>query len=243
MRFLIIAFSLFLFSQPVLADDKLSADQQDEVRKLVRDTLLANPEILMEAMEVLQARQEQARADMQKSTMASLDQTLITPEITPVGGNPKGDVTIVEFFDYQCGYCKRVFPDVMKVVNDDANIRYVFKELAVLGETSEFAAHVALATQLQGKYTDFHSAMMKVKGRLTNTKILKTAESLGVDMDQLQKDMVSERVQKEIASTKQLARNLNIQGTPGFIIGDQIFRGAIPADAMVEAVKQARKQS
>ncbi|NVK19096.1 MAG: DsbA family protein [Methylocystaceae bacterium] len=243
MRILILALSFFLLTQPLLADDNLSTGQQDEVRELVRDTLLKNPEILMESMQILQERQEQAKAEMQQKALTALKDKMIIPGITPIGGNPEGDVTMIEFFDYQCGYCKRAFPGVMEVVNNDKNIKYVLKEFAILGPMSEVAARAALAAQMQGKYMDFHTAMMTVRGRLSEEKIYKTAQDLGLDLDRLKTDMKSDTVNQEITSTRQLANLLNITGTPAFIIGDQIMPGAMPPEALIEAVKNQREKN
>lgn len=240
MRFLIFALALLLATTPLAAKDQLSTDQQDEVRQLVRDTLLKNPEIIMEAMQVLQAKQEAAREEMQKAALSQLSDLVVTPGVTPVAGNPKGDVTIVEFFDYQCGYCKRAFPTIMEVVNSDKNIRFVMKEFAILGPVSEIAARAALAAQKQGKYNEFHEKLMTVRGRLSEEKIYKTAEDLGMDLDQLKKDMQADDVTKEIISTRQIAKSLDITGTPAFIIGEQILPGAVPAEALKDAVKEAR---
>lgn len=240
MRFLLIALGFLLMTSPLAAQDQLSVDQKEEVRQLVRDTLLKNPEILMEAMQVLQAKQEAAREEMQKAALSQLTDHIITPGITPIGGNPKGDVTIVEFFDYQCGYCKRAFPTIMEVVNSDQNIRFVMKEFAILGPVSEIAARAALASQKQGKYEDFHKELMTVRGRLSEDKIYKTAEGLGMNVDQLKKDMQADDVTKEITSTRTIAQSLNITGTPAFIVGDQILPGAVPGEALIEAVKEAR---
>ncbi|WP_417789785.1 DsbA family protein [Terasakiella pusilla] len=240
MRFLIFALGLLLVTTPLAAKDQLSADQQEEVRQLVRDTLLKNPEILMEAMQILQSKQEAAREEMQKAALSQLSDLLVTPGITPIDGNPDGDVTIVEFFDYQCGYCKRAYPTIMDVVNSDKNIRFVMKEFAILGPVSEIAARAALASQKQGKYKEFHKELMTVRGRLSEEKVYKTAEDLGMDVDQLKKDMQADDVSQEITSTRQIAQSLNITGTPAFIVGEQILPGAVPADTLKEAVKKAR---
>lgn len=224
-----------------LAEETLNANQQDEVRKLVRETLLSNPEILVEAMNILQTRQEQARIEQQRGALSQLASNIEGP-LTPIGGNPDGDVTMIEFFDYQCGYCKKAFPGVMQVINEDKNIRYIFKEFAILGPESEIAARVALAAGKQGKYMEFHVAMMTVRGRLNEGKILKTAESLGLDMDQLKTDMQSNEVNAEISSTREIAQRLGITGTPAFIIGDQIIPGAVPPQALKDAVEKNRKK-
>lgn len=235
-------FALFSFSIiQVHAADALNSSQEEEVRKLVRDTLLANPEILVEAMGILQARQEQARIDQQKSNLKHLSSNLKGP-ITPTDGNPDGDVTMIEFFDYQCGFCKKAFPGVMQVLKEDKNLNYVFKEFAILGPESEIAARAALASQKQGKYKQFHVALMTVRGRLSEDKIMKTAKSLNLNMDQLKEDMHSDDVNDEISSTRELAQRLGITGTPAFIIGDQIIPGAVPPQALKDAIEVERKK-
>lgn len=224
------------------AADPLNSDQKKEVRDLVRETLLENPEIIMEAMKVLQARQELASAKQQKSALTQFRASLINGPLTPISGNPDGDVTLIEFFDYQCGYCKKAFPGVMRVINDDKNIRYVSKEFAILGPVSEIAARAALAAEKQGRYMDFHVAMMTVRGRLNENKILKTAQSLGLNMDQLKTDMQSDQVSAEIQTTRAIASSLGITGTPAFIIGDQIIPGAVPEETLKEAISQYRNK-
>ncbi|WP_135078701.1 DsbA family protein [Terasakiella sp. SH-1] len=235
----ILVLSLFIWSS-AQAEPPLNPSQQDEVRKLVRETLLANPEILMEAMTILQQRQEQARLEEQKQALQTVRKEMIEGPLTPIGGNPKGDVTLVEFFDYQCGYCKRAFPAVMEVINKDQNIRYVMKEFAILGPESEVAARAALAAEKQGKYMDFHTAMMTVRGRLNADKIMKTAQSVGLNVDQLKADMQADDVSAEIKSTREIAQKLGITGTPAFIIGDQVIPGAVPPATLMEAIKQQR---
>jgi protein-disulfide isomerase len=243
MRFLIALLSVCVLSFSIHAADTLNDTQQEEVRKLVRETLLTNPEIIMEAMQVLQAKQQEQQSQMQKLALDDIRKNKLESTITPTGGNPKGNVTLVEFFDYQCGYCKRAFPGVMEVINSDQNIRYVFKEFAILGPESEIAARAALAAKKQGKYMDFHIAMMEVNGRLSEDKILRTAESVGLEIKKLQEDMKSDEVTEEIVSTREIAQRLNISGTPAFIIGDEIIPGAVPPETLKEAIKQQREKS
>lgn len=241
MRFALFLLSCLLIALPLKADEPLNTLQQEEVRKLVRDTLLKNPEILMEAMEILQRKQELARQNQQKEALRTLtSQNLIEGPVTPIGGNPEGDVTIVEFFDYLCGYCKRAFPGIMEVINSDKNVRYVFKEFAILRPESEIAARAALAAGMQGKYMEMHTAMMTIRGRLSEDKIFKTAENVGLDTAKLKTDMSSAPVNAEIQSTRELAQSLGISGTPAFIIGEQIIPGAVPPQVLREAIQNVR---
>ena len=158
---------------------------------------------------------------------------------SPVGGNPAGDVTIVEFFDYNCGYCKRVAPTVKALLKSDPNVRVVYKEFAILGPPSVLAAKAALAAQRQGKYVPFHEALMS-SGRATGSTIAALARNLGMDYGKLLKDMEDPAIGKTLQRTYRLASLLGINGTPAFVIGDQVVPGAIGADAMARMVSAER---
>jgi protein-disulfide isomerase len=158
---------------------------------------------------------------------------------SPVGGNPAGDVTIVEFFDYNCSYCKRVAPTVKALIKSDPNIRVVYKEFAILGPPSVLAAKAALAAQRQGKYVPFHGALMS-SGRATDSTIAALAKNLGMDYGKLLKDMKDPAISKTLQRTYRLAGLLGINGTPAFIIGNQLVPGAISADALARMVRAER---
>ncbi|WP_419799582.1 MAG: DsbA family protein [Terasakiella sp.] len=242
LRIFTLLFLSFIVFSSANAAEQLSTTQQDEVRKLVRETLLANPEILMEAMTVLQERQEEQKEKAQKTALLSLGDSIENGPLTPIAGNPEGDITMIEFFDYQCGYCKRAFPGVMEVINSDKNIRYVLKEFAILGPESEVAARAALAAHKQDKYFEMHTALMTIRGRLNTDKIMQIAEETGLDIARLKADMQSDEVNAEILSTRAIAQRLNISGTPAFIIGDQIIPGAIPPQGLKEAIAKERQK-
>lgn len=237
--FTLILSAFVWFSQPALAQ---SLDQQEEerVRQLVRETLLDNPEILMEAMQILQARQQEAQQLRQQSALDSVKDSFAKGPLTPIGGNPEGDVVLVEFFDYQCGYCKRVFPSVQEALKKDGNVKMIFKEFAILGPESVVAARAALAAHKQDRYLDMHNALMGAHGRLSEKKIMGIAKDVGLDVDQLKADMNSPEVTAELANTRQLAEELQLTGTPGFIIGNKIFPGAIPTERIMKAIEKAR---
>jgi protein-disulfide isomerase len=160
---------------------------------------------------------------------------------TPVGGNPKGDVTIVEFFDYLCPYCKRVQPELQALLDQDRKLRFIYKEMPVLGPASVVAARAALAAQRQGKYEAFHAAMMGTKGQITEDTVDKIAESVGLDVDWLRQDMAAPEIVRALRANLALANALNIHGTPGFIIGNRIVMGAIDLDALKNMIAAARK--
>jgi len=240
--FFLLFMSFWIIAVPAHADATLNTDDEARVRQLVRETLLENPEILMEAMQILQARQQELQAQQQLSALESLRNELIRSPLTPVGGNPDGDVVLIEFFDYQCGFCKRTFPSVKEALAKDGKVKMIYKEFAILGPESVIAARAALAAHKQNRYEDLHDSLMEARGRLSEQKILRIAADMGLDMDQLKADMQGDDITAELNRTRELAQQLNITGTPGFIIGDQVIPGALPADALIEAIQDARAQ-
>lgn len=210
------------------------------VEKIVRDYLLANPEILLEAMEALEKKQQadgdKAVAEALKSNRAALEQS----PMSPVGGNPKGDVTLVEFFDYNCGYCKRTHPERSAAVKGDGKVRIVYKEFPILAPSSKEAAKAALAANRQGKYEAFHTALMTHEGRLDSDAIRATAKDVGLDLKKLEQDMGDPAIEAEIKANMELARKLNIRGTPGFVIGDTVVPGAIETDQFIALFNATR---
>ncbi len=208
------------------AKSSFSDTQKSEIETIVKDYLLKNPEIFLQVQSALEAKMEQIQAERLRVALAANADALFRDPDAPVAGNPKGDVTVVEFFDYNCGYCKRGFPDVAKLIKADPKVRVVFRELPILSKGSEEAARVAIAANLQGKYWDFHSRMIAFKGQANEASALKLAEKAGLDMERLKKDMKSEQVDKEISKVRELAQNLNINGTPHFIVGNRSIPGA-----------------
>jgi protein-disulfide isomerase len=191
-----------------------SSTSKSEIEQIIRAYLLDHPEVIAEAMQRLEERERAAQASAAKSVLKTrADEVLRDPD-SPVGGNPKGDVTLVEFFDYNCPYCKRVAPDMVKAVSNDPKLRIVYKEFPILGASSTFAAKAALAAHRQGKYVVFHNALMEAKGTLTEKGVLEAAGRLGVDLDRLKADMAVPSVQAAIDRNLALARALNINGTP-----------------------------
>ncbi len=214
----------------------------DEFGARVRAYLLANPQVLREVFAEL-TKQENAAAERdRKERVAALSEDLRNDGFSFVAGNPDGDVTIVEFFDYRCGYCKRSFPDLMKTVEEDGNIRLVLKEFPVLGPESVLAAQAAIAAAGQDKYMELHRAMMSVRGGLTLERILNMATDVGIDTEKLQADMESEETRAVIEKNYRLAKILDIQGTPAFVIGDEFVPGAISHTDMLKFVAAAREK-
>lgn len=233
--------------------DELSEAQKAEINGLIeqyvrdnpefiRDYLLKNPEILLEVSKTLRARQaEQERVARAEALNAHRDSILNHP-MTPVSGNPDGDVTVVEFFDYNCPWCKKSLSELVELEKDDPNLRFVWKEFPVLSATSVYAARAAMAADRQGKYMEFHLAAM-AGGRITSEEqVLKIAEKVGLDMDRLATDMQDPAITEYLQETMQLAEALGITGTPSFVIGDYVAGGFIDKAEMKKLIEQARRK-
>jgi protein-disulfide isomerase len=209
--------------------------------KAIREYLIANPEVLVEAMQEYERKQESQRDAVAEKAIQQNRQELIHDPESPVAGNPNGDVTIVEFSDYQCPYCKRAHAAVKSIVASDGKVRLVFKDLPILGEASKIAAVAALASVKQGKHLGFHNALMEFNGKLDSNRIFEIAGSVGIDVDQLKKDMDDPGIKKIIERNVALASALGVRGTPAFVIGNQFVPGAVDADALRQLIAEARK--
>ncbi len=203
-----------------------SDDQKKALGEIIKDYLIKNPEILIDVQTALEAKLEKDQSEKLKNFMAQNAKDIYRNPESPVAGDPNGDITVVEFFDYNCGYCKRGLPEVQKLIESDKKVRFVFKELPILSKGSEEAAKGALAAKLQGKYWDYHQAMLSVKGQANEATALKTAEALGLDMAKFKTDMASNAVKTELEQDKELAKKMGINGTPHFLVGDKSIPGA-----------------
>ena len=209
--------------------------------KSIRDYLMANPEVLVEAMQELERKQDSQRdAVAQKGVQENQAELYRDPD-SPVGGNPNGDVVIVEFNDYQCPYCKRAYQAVKSVTGADGKVKIVYKDLPILGDASRIAALAALAAVKQGKHLALHSALMEFTGKLDRDKIFEIAASVGLDRARLEKDMEDPKLKQHIERNLELASALGIRGTPAFVIGTQFVPGAVDAAAMKQLIADARK--
>ena len=226
---------------PVAADTDLKTDEA--MKALILDTIRENPEIIVEAMQILRAREQKQQADAAKAALSTHRAVLEQDPTAPIGGNPKGDVTVVEFFDYRCGYCKRVFPEVVELLSQDTNIRWVFKEFPILGPDSQLGAQVALAVWniAPDQYWDFHTKVMATGGSLTKDKLFAIAEDTGIDTAVLETAMTDEAITESLQRNIELAHALGISGTPAFVIGDRIVPGAIGIDQFKSLIAEARK--
>jgi protein-disulfide isomerase len=230
---------LALWLVPAQADEFTDA-QKKEIGAVVKQYLIDNPEIIDEALAELKRRQEDNEAKSAQAAIAENGPAIFRSAGDLVVGNPNGKVTMVEFFDYNCGYCKRAFPDVMKMIEADKDLRIVMKEFPILGPGSLYAARAAIASQKQGKYWEYHQALMKHEGRMDAAAAIAIAEAMGLDVARLKTDMEAEDVASVIGGNEKLAQALNIGGTPAFVIDQTLIPGAIGFEGLAEAVKAVR---
>jgi protein-disulfide isomerase len=212
------------------------------VKELVLEAIRENPEIVMEAVELLRQRDQAAQAAAITSVLERNRETLENDPNAPVLGNPEGDVTVVEFFDYNCPYCRKAKPEIEALLETDPNVRLVYREWPILGEGSEFAARAALASRNQGKYEEFHWALMGMQGRAEEASVLRIAEQIGLDTARLLQDMNAEEIEEHIATSMRLTQELGFSGTPSFVVGDALVPGVIEADQMIALVEAVRNE-
>ena len=232
---------LVLLVLPARAGDPIDPAHKAEVEQIIHDYFLAHPEFMIEVLRAAEAKVKDEKAADAKGLIAAKQSELLHDASAPIAGNPDGDVTIVEFFDYRCPYCKQVEPSLETLIKEDGKIRIVYKEFPVLGPASVYATRIALAARKQGKYAAFHDAMMAKKGQITEDVVLAVAKAAGLDLDRAKADMNAPEVSEIIARNKALASALEIGGTPTFIIGDKLMPGAGDIDELRKMVDSARK--
>lgn len=231
------AIAAFAVSLTSATADELS---REDIKALALEAIRENPEIIMEAVQALEARQAAAQVAQIENTLERERDLLENDPNAPVLGNLDGDVTIVEFFDYNCPFCRKVKPEVQALIADDPNVRLVYREWPILGEGSVFAARAALAARSQGKYEEFHWAMMGMQGRAEEASVLRIAEEVGLDLEKLRVDMEAPEIDDHIAQSMRLTRALGFSGTPSFVIGDALVPGFVEAPVLAEQVAKAR---
>lgn len=222
--------------------DAATTLNEEEIEAIVRAYLMEHPEIVVEALQAFEAKRAAEEDQRTAEVIGTLIDQLNENELSPVGGNPDGDVTIVEFYDYNCPYCKREAAEITKLLAEDGNIRFVYKEWPILSPDSEIAARAALAAwhQDEGAYFRLHDAMMAHKGKLDKPTIMAYAEAEGLDMAQLQQDMASAPVEAEIQHVRQLAEQIGLTGTPAYIVDGKLVPGAVGIDQLRDLVAAAR---
>jgi protein-disulfide isomerase len=216
---------------------------QEQVRELVLETIRENPEIVMEAISILEQRQLQAEVAARTEALARERDLLERDPNAPVLGNPEGDVTVVEFFDYNCPYCRRAMPEVEALLEADPNVRLVYREWPILGEGSVFAARAALAAREQDMYEEFHFALMGMQGRAEEASVMRIAEEIGLDTAQLRRDMDAPEIGEHIETSMRLTQTLGFNGTPSFVIGEATVPGFVERGQLEELVGAARESA
>ena len=238
--------ALTLGAAPVAALDLTAMTDAERAafRAEIRDFLLENPEIIIEAVNLLEERQANAQAEADFTLVADNAEALFDDGFSWVGGNPEGDITLVEFLDYRCGFCRRAMPEVEQLLADDGNIRLIVKELPILGEDSLRSSRFAIATRHvvgDDAYKQVHDALMALSGPASDVALGRLAESLDLDADAILAHMDSDEVTQEIAATRALAQKLQINGTPTFVLEDELLRGFLPADQIAQLVAEKRE--
>ncbi|HUC66712.1 MAG TPA: DsbA family protein [Stellaceae bacterium] len=226
---------------PTRADEPLTPAQKAAVEKIIHDYFMAHPDFMVEVLHAAEEKLKAEQANDAKQAIAAKRDELLHDASAPVGGNPKGDVTIVEFFDYRCPYCKEVEPSLDALLQQDPKLRIVYKEFPVLGPASVYASRIALAARQQGKYAAFHKAMMGTKGEVTDDVVLKVATSVGIDVEKAKADMNAPEIDDLIKRNYALADALDIQGTPAFVIGDTLIPGATDIAKLRALIAEQRK--
>lgn len=235
MRVFLFALAFLGFSQGAMAQEL----SEDQVKELALQAILENPEIIMQAVALLEQREKERQAAGAAQVRLKLESDTNSPNL----GNPDGDVTVVEFFDYNCPYCKRAGAALKATMETDENVRVIYREWPILGEGSVYAARAALAARNQEKYNEMHWALMFAPGRATEASVLKIARDLELDVDKLKADMTSIAVEAHLAESSEMARSLGFTGTPAFIIGDTSLPGVLSEAEFAQYIEQARGQN
>jgi protein-disulfide isomerase len=222
-----------------------SPDQRGEIEKIIKEYLLSHPELMQDVMNELEKKQAMAEAEKHRTTVKENSTAIFASPRQVTLGNPQGDVTVVEFFDYNCSYCKRAMADMVELMKNDAKLKFVLKEFPVLGEGSVQAAQVAAAVRMQDKtgkkYLEFHQKLLGGRGQVDKAKALATAKDIGLDMARLDKDLKSDEVTKTLEESMKLAEALGLNGTPSYVIGNDVVVGAVGLAALSQKIQAARQ--
>ena len=232
---------ILLVAPPSFAEPTTPPDPalQQTIDNAIEQYIRSHPEVIEQSLQSLEAKRQEDEKARQKAAIATRQNDLLHDPSSPVSGNPKGDVTVVEFFDYRCGYCKRAAGAVTQLQKDDARVRVVYKDFPILGEVSELAAKAALASRAQGKHQAFHEALLASKGDMTKDTILAIAGEVGLDAKRLEADMANREWQTVIDRNRALAKDLGISGTPGFIVGTELVPGALDVNGLKDLIARA----
>jgi protein-disulfide isomerase len=225
--------------------ESFSADQRSEIERIVKEYLLSHPDLLQDVMNELEKRQAAADAEKHRSAITQYSDAIFNSARQVTLGNPQGDVTVVEFFDYNCGYCKRALNDMMELLKNDSRLKFVLKEFPVLGEGSVQAAQVAAAVRMQDKnggkkYLEFHQKLLGGRGQADRARALAVAKETGFDVARLEKDAAGDEVKAQLEESLKLAEALGLNGTPSYVIGNDVVIGAVGLNSLREKINTAR---
>jgi protein-disulfide isomerase len=212
----------------------------ESMDQVIERYIRTHPEVIEQSLQALEAKRQAEEKERVKTVIAARRNELLNDPASPVSGNPNGDVTVVEFFDYRCGFCKRAAGAVSQLQKDDRSVRVVYKDFPILGEASEVAAKAALASRAQGKHQAYHEALLAAKGDLSKETALAIARDVGLDAKKLERDMEKPEWTAVIERNRALAKELGISGTPGFIVGEELYPGALDLGRLKDLVVQAR---
>ncbi len=222
------------------ATSTFSEAQRAEIEGMIKSYLLKHPEVMVEVSKELEKRQASMQAETNKKVIVDRKASIFRAPTDFVYGNPKGEITVVEFFDYNCGWCKKAVDEINKLVKADPQVRIVLKELPIFGEASMLAAKAAMASLKQGKYWDFHVALMKEK-QVSKDNLFKIAEKAGLNVDKLKAEMADPIYDAALKENAAIAQDLGIEGTPGFIVDDKVNVGFVPAEGIIAMLADVRK--
>ena len=239
-RTALIAAGLMGLATAASAQSAFDDAQKKEIGQIVREYLLENPEILIEVGKELETRQQAAEEKKRADTLVASAKEMFHSPDDLVAGNPDGDVTMVEFFDYNCSWCKKGLPEVLSLIDKDKNLRVVMKEFPIFGGDSDYAALAALASNKQGKYWEYHLALLGHEGKLTRESVDEIAKAQGLDLEKLKADMQLPEIIQIIARNQKLAQDLAINGTPAFVIDSKVVPGYLPMDGLMAAIDAVR---
>jgi protein-disulfide isomerase len=242
--FLPALFAMAICAAPIASAQSFSDSQRSEIEAVIRNYLIAHPEVLEDAMAELNKRQAAAEAEKHEAGVAQNSETIFNSPRGVVLGNKDGDVAFVEFFDYNCGYCKRAMADMLDLLKSDPKLKVVLKEFPVLSQGSVEAAQVAVAVRMQDpggkKYLDFHQRLLGGRGPADKTRALAAAKEAGLDVGRIEKDLASTEVRATIEENFRLAEAMGMNGTPSYVIGKQVVIGAVGLEGLKEKIGIAR---
>jgi len=221
---------------PALPDPAL----QETIDKAIEQYIRTHPEVIEQSLQALETKRQEEEKQRVRAVIATRQNDLLNDPSSPVSGNLKGEITLVEFFDYRCGYCKRAADAVTQLQKEDTRVRVVYKDFPILGEPSELAAKAALASKAQGKHQAFHEALLASKGEMNKDSILSIASEVGLDTKRLEADMAKPEWQTAIDRNRALAKDLGINGTPGFIVGNELVPGALDLKGLKDLIARVR---